>query len=262
MKTAAAGILAAIIGAALMYWKGAQESALLRAEVERLTKLEAARSVEHGPATLPPEQTTAPAAVKPIEKIVTVKAPDDSATRQEMLRLLDEKNAKLSAADAAMRELRERLADLEAKLAQAIQEKDQLASAHKDLREQFDTATRVAESLREQSRAREARLARAEVSSEDLRKRGDEAARKLARLGELTTQMEDLAGRRDGYINSVLRRVREATELFRTLALRSDDPNLARIQQTITAADEDLRQLQTLNAQAARLQKDQALARK
>ena len=260
MKTALAALLSALAGAGLMYWKGQHEATALRAEIERL--------LSRTPAPSAPAEAPAPAAAhapdapsKPVEKIVTVKVSDE-ATRQELVRLLDDKNAKLAAADVAAREMRERLADLEAKLGQAVHDKEQMAASQKDLKEQLDTATRMAESLRELARGREERLAQAEVSSQDLRKRGEEAARRLAKLGELTDQMDDVARRRDVYLNNALRRFREATELFRTLALRNEDPNLVRIQQTVTAADEDLRQIQTLNAQAARLQKDQALARK
>jgi hypothetical protein len=73
--------------------------------------------------------------------------------------------------------------------------------------------------------------------------------------------MDDVAQRRDVFLNNALALPR-SDGAFRTLALRIDDPNLARIQQTVTAADEDFRQIQALSAQAAKLQKDQALARK
>ena len=262
MKTALAALVAGLLGAVLMYWKGQHETVTLRAEVERLAKLSAAAVSADA---VQPAAAAAPASaapLKPVEKIVTVRVPDDASTRQELLRLLDEKNAKLAVAESGMRELRERVAELEGKLAQVAREGEQLSSSQKDFKEQLDTATRMAESLREQSRGREERLAQAEVSSQELRKRSEESARKLARLGELTAQMDDVARRREVYLNNVLRRYREATELFRTLALRLDNPDLSRIQQTINAADEDLRQIQTLNAQASRLQKDQALARK
>jgi chromosome segregation protein len=259
MRTALAALLAGLAGAGLVYWKSQRDAAALRAELEQRAK-----PVSTNPAVPAESQPAAPEhgkAKEPVEKIVTVKVPDE-ATRKELVRLLDEKNAKLAAAEADLRELRERVAELDTKLSQIVRDNDQLASSQRDLKQQLDTATRLAESLREQSRSREERLAQAEVSAQDLRKRSEETSRRLARLGEVTEQMDDVARRRDNYLNSVLRRFREATELFRTLALRIDDPNLARIQQTITAADEDLRQIQALSAQAARLQKDLALARK
>ena len=258
MKTAVAALLAGLAGAGLMYWKGQRDATALRAEVDRLSKL-AAASVPA--AAQPPKPDAQDSPSRPVEKIVTVRIPDE-ATRQELVRLLDEKNVKLSSAEAAMRELRERLGDLETKLTQATRETEQLTASQKELKQQADTATRLAESVREEARGREERLAQAEVSSQDLRKPSEETARRLAKLSALTDQMDDVARRRDVFLNNALRRFREATELFRTLALRIDDPNLARIQQTVTAADEDFRQIQALSAQAAKLQKDQALARK
>ena len=181
MKTAVAMLLAGLMaGAGLMHWKNSGDAAALRAEVQRLSKSQA------GPATAaavpevaaPPVGTGAHAS-KSIEKIITVKVPDE-ATRQELVRLLDEKNARLATAESGARELRERLSDLEAKLAQTTRENEQLSSAQKDLKEQLDTATRLAQSVREQTEVRDERLAQAEVASRDLRKRSEEIARKLA----------------------------------------------------------------------------------
>jgi hypothetical protein len=259
MKTGLVGVMAGmVLGAGLMFWKDRSEWAALRAEVDRLGKAPAA--VPAPPAAM---ATTVPiAAPQTIEKIVKVPAPEDHATRQEMIRLLDEKNARIAAGEAAQRELREKLSDFETRLAQTKAENEQLTASQKEMKEQLDTATRLAESMRDLTRGREERLAQTEVSNQDLRKRSEEAVRKLAKLGELTTQMDDVGRRREVYLNNVLRRYREATELFRALALRLDNPDLSRIQQTITAADEDLRQIQALNAQSTRIQKDLALARK
>lgn len=260
MKKTLAALLAGLAVAGLVFWKGQREAAALRAEVQRLTKLASQNqpASEAKPAETEGEEHES---TRQVEKIVTVKVPDE-ATKQELLRLLDEKNAKLASAEAAARELRERTSELEAKLAQVQRESEQMTAAQKDLKEQLNVASRLADSLREQSQQREERLAQAEVSSQDLRKRSEETARRLAKLGELTDQMDDVARRRDVYLGNVLRRFREATEMFRTLALRIDDPNLARIQQTVTAADEDLRQVQTLNAQASKLQRDLSGAKK
>ncbi len=261
MKAMLAALLSAVASAGFVYWRWQIDSASHRAEIERLSK--PGPVVSAAPVVPSPRGAAEPAAaVKTVERIVTVKEPGDAATRQELIRLLDEKNAKLSGLESSLREVREHLSELEAKLTQATREKEQLAASQKDLEQRLDTANRLADSYGEQGRGREERLAQAEVSAQELRKRGEDSARKLAKLNELAAQMDDLSRRRDTYLNNVLRRFREATELFRTLALRTDDPNLARIQQTIGAADEDLRQIQALGAQAAKLQKDQALARK
>jgi hypothetical protein len=258
MKTALAALLAGLAGAGIVYWKGQRDAVALRAEVERLSREAASKSAAPAQPPADEHESDQPSTV---EKVVTVKVPDE-ATHKEMLRLLDEKNSKLAAAEVDVRELRFRVSELESKLTQLTGDNEKLASAQKDLKEQLDMATRLAESLRDQGRGRDERLAQAEVAAQDLRKRGEDTSRRLARLGDLTEKMDDISRRRDTYLNSVLRRFREATELFRTLALRNDDPNLARIQQTVTAADEDLRQIQTLSAEAARLQKDLAVARK
>ncbi len=77
-------------------------------------------------------------------------------------------------------------------------------------------------------------------------------------LTKISDDFDDLNRRRDQYMTNVLRRYREVTDLYRTLSLRQEGPrdDLSRIQNAISLAEEDMRQLQSLNAQARRLQRD------
>ena len=81
MKTAVTALVAGLLGALLMYWQGRHETVTLRAEVERLAKLPAAASAAAQPVAVAAPESPAP--LKPVEKIVTVKVPDDASTRQE-----------------------------------------------------------------------------------------------------------------------------------------------------------------------------------
>lgn len=272
MKTALVALLAALAGAGLMAWKGQRDRGALQAELEQAKARAAAAisgassSTSAAPLTFPPP--TPPAASSPSKPPANrVPATDDAATRTELLKLLDEKNARLAGADAALAEARRQIGELEAKLDAAVKESEQLTASQKNLQERMDTATRLTESLQAQIRSREERLAQAEVSNQDLRKRSEESAKRLGSLSDLIAQVDDLTRRRETYLNNVLRRYREATELFRTLSLRLDGATtvtneLSRIQQAINAADEDIRQINSLNAQSARLQRDLASARR
>ncbi|MBM3796721.1 MAG: hypothetical protein FJW31_22300 [Acidobacteria bacterium] len=276
MKAALLALAGALLGAVIMYWSQHAEVVGLRGQVDKLAR----QAAEAKPAATPggePAAAPAPAAVERREAPVarqTAAAPlDDAVTRTELVRLLDEKNAKINAAEAAQRELRERVSELETKLSSVTRETEQLSAAQSEVKGQLESARRMAESLDVQNKKREERLAQVEVANQDLRKRGEEHPQRLAKLSELATQMDDLTRRRETCLSNVLRRYREATDLFRTMALRLDNPRdgvnappasneLSRIQQAITAADEDVRQLQALNAQAARIQKELALTRR
>lgn len=280
MRTPIVALLAAAAGAGLMFWKVGKDRAALQAELDqarsRLAAASAAASSNPSPSSpaAPAPPTAQPPAAAPARPSAARPAPgvDDSATRAELLKLLDEKNAKLSSAEVALAEARRRIDELEGKLAVAVKETEQLAALKKDLQDELLAAGRLAESLQAQIKGREERLAQAEVSNQDLRKRSEESAKRLGALSDLSNQMDDLTRRREGYLNNVLRRYREATELFRTLALRLDGSRdsasttasneLSRIQQAINSADEDIRQIHALNAQSTRLQRDLAAARR
>jgi hypothetical protein len=76
--------------------------------------------------------------------------------------------------------------------------------------------------------------------------------------------LEDLNRRREVLLNNMVRRYREVTDQYRTLSLRVQsradqlglDPGageISRIQTSVQQAEEEFRQLNSLNAQAAKL---------
>lgn len=275
MKAVLLALAGALLGAGTVYLSQRAEVAGLRGQIEKLTQqaAAAAKPVEASGPVAAPVPPTVERRETPATRQTTAAPSDDAVTRAELVKLLDEKNAKIHAAEAAQRELRERVSELETKLSSVTRETEQLSAAQAEVKGQLESARRMAESLDAQNKKREERLAQVEVANQDLRKRGEEHSQRLAKLGELASQIDDLTRRRETYVTNVLRRYREATDLFRTMALRLDNPRdgvntppasneLSRIQQAITAADEDVRQLQALNAQAARIQKELALIRR
>jgi TolA-binding protein len=108
------------------------------------------------------------------------------------------------------------------------------------------------------------RLAPLQMSNKALREENREAREKLARVAAWTTQLEDINRRRESYISNILRRYRDVTEQYRALTARLGSPSeneapagaeASRIENAVSMAEEDLRQLSNLNAQAERLQK-------
>ncbi|MFN7921690.1 MAG: hypothetical protein U0Q16_16435 [Bryobacteraceae bacterium] len=197
---------------------------------------------------------------------------DDPVTRQELIRMLNEKNDKLAAADDAVREVRAKLQETEARTAELTQGHGKLTEAEADLKERLSASMRLTEALQLEVKQRNERLAQLEVANQDLRKRSEDSTRKVVKSAQLTGEMRDLALRQEAYLDNILRRYREATDQFRTLAVRLENPrdgavpvgagsDLSRIQQTIAMAEDDLRQLRSLNSQARKLEREMAAAR-
>jgi chromosome segregation ATPase len=109
------------------------------------------------------------------------------------------------------------------------------------------------------------RVTQVEIAYQKLRDASGGAAQKIAQLQQLATELQDIHQRREVYLNSILRRYKQITEQYRSMTgvlqgQRTDAPavggtDLARIQDSIAMAEEDLRQLNNLNAQALLIQK-------
>ena len=89
---------------------------------------------------------------------------------------------------------------------------------------------------------------------------------RAAELRRVVTSLQDVDRRRDAYLTSIIRRYRDITSQFRAMSGMMDSSRdasssacsseaLGRIQNTVSQADDDLRQLNELNAQARQLEK-------
>jgi chromosome segregation ATPase len=236
-------------------------------EAELLSRI---RALESALADEPEELPPAAASPQPQPQPVKISV-EDPVSRATLVRQLNERTEALAASEAAVSELQSRLREQEARTASLKEDLDRAQSAEKTALERLDVAQKALDTARAEAEVRERRLAAADAASTELRRRSEEAARKTARLARLLDELDDTARRQDAYLNSILRRYREVSDLYRTLALRLDNPregppsannDLSRIQNAISLADEDLRQLRSLQAQAAKLQKEVAAARK
>jgi hypothetical protein len=121
----------------------------------------------------------------------------------------------------------------------------------------------VTEAVQAELRAKAERLLKAETSEKLLQERSARAEAAAAKVVVSTKELEDLNRRREAFLTTILRRFREVNDLYRnfTLAAQTRDTpatglqagDLSRIQTTIQQAEDDLRQLQTLNARVAQL---------
>jgi septation ring formation regulator EzrA len=116
-------------------------------------------------------------------------------------------------------------------------------------------------------KGRNDRLVQLETTNNLLHQENRALSEKSALAVRMLRDLEEINRRRETYLTSILRRYKEVTEQYRALATRLDSardnftpagPELSRIQSAVAAAEEDLRQLANLNAQAARIQQKMA----
>jgi chromosome segregation ATPase len=177
---------------------------------------------------------------------------------------------KLSLADAnaSIARLESRADEAEAQIQNLRLDNKRLAGSEADLKENLSAANQAVDSLQKELKSNRDQVTQVEIAYQKLRDQSGADTQKIAQLQQLSTQLQDIHQRREVYLNSILRRYKQITEQYRSMsgvlqAQRTDAPaagsaDLARIQDSIAMAEEDLRQLNNLNAQALLIQKKMA----
>lgn len=232
--------------------KRAAENDQLRRQIQQLTSTPAA------PATLEP--TPAPAAGA---HRAPGPAPEELAhSEQRAQRLQDALNQ--SIADGAR--LQARINDLESHADAAAIEKRGLAAELSASRNDLVSANRTMETVRAELNENKSRLTELESASAKWKQESAATGQSAAQLDQTVSELEDLFRRRETYLNNILRRYREVTEQYRSLVGVMDSrrdrqsapvssPEISRIQNAISLAEEDIRQIHALDAQVQRLEK-------
>jgi len=187
----------------------------------------------------------------------------EMAARLESVRMLSQMKDQLSAAKTSIAELQNRVQELESISSRTEEENKRLAQEETDLKENLAGANRVVEAMRTELKGKTDRLVALETAS---RKTADDLKAANDKIGKVTgwaRDLEDLNRRREVYLNNLMRRYRDLTDQMRALTIRLDNPqetahgspaaDLPRLQNIVSLAEEDLRQLSSLNSQAARL---------
>lgn len=267
-----AAVLAVLSGIlAVSLWRQGRHIAALETRIAKTG--ESASAFEKQIATLQAERDTlrqaqglppAPPVQAAPRKAGT--APEGSgataALRTEFAQQLEEKDARIAAAVKARDDMDVQIRELQARIEALTEETERLNHAERQLREQLQSAERRAASTEKDAAGATQRLEKLEAANRELRRQADESSRRMASHSKASSEIEELTRRREVYLNNLLRRYREVTDLYRNIAVRTDAPgeDISRIQNAISLAEEDLRQLNALTAQAARLQKGLAAA--
>lgn len=268
----AAAFVAGLAPGLLLYWNAARPGPT-QVSPSTSAAVPAAAPTTPLPSTAviapPPAAAIKPPSASEKPRAATAAKHENVAILEQQLR---DRNERLSTAEASLSETRSRLSDLEGRMATLTEQSTQALTNEKSLRQELENATRLIASLQTEGKARDAKSTDLDVAQQRLLKQSNEAAQKsAARTLELATELEDIARRRENYLNQILTRYREATEQFRALSLRLDNPrdggsplstDLSRIQQAIQHAEEDMRQLRALNQGSTRVLKELAATRK
>jgi chromosome segregation ATPase len=176
----------------------------------------------------------------------------------------------LASANRSIAEWQARTNELQAQLDQAREEQKRLAAVETNLTEQLAAAARRLET-REAELARKTDQVALLEAARKLQERAVVAAQQDNQQLKSSAELQELYRRRESYLSSLIGRYREITEQYRAFASVLENrrgpegtpgagisiagPELARIQNSIAMAEEDLRQVNALNAQALRVQK-------
>ncbi len=206
-----------------------------------------------------PSAAQAPPASPPPGVRRTTPAPADP----EPARLAIQLRENLREANSTIAELETRIGTLEEKLRKTTAENQRLSAEEQELRERVDSTVRLAGAVRTELRSRDQRLLELELANKNLRDSTASASERATRAAQVIREVEEIGRRRETYLADILRRFRELTDQYRAVASRLDNPRensapapgeLSRIQTAVSMAEEDLKQITSLNAQAARAQ--------
>lgn len=259
---AALAILLAVClsGAVWLARRNAERAASL-AKLERENAELKARASR--PDTFPPAKPEASAHPPGVEKRAAARHPAVSPASVEQAGLLVELEGKLGAANATVAELESRLGSIEANLQKLSAENERLTASEAELRDRLASTTRLVEALQAELKSRNERLAQLELANRSLRDTSASVSHKLDRLTGASREMEEINRRREAHLNNLLRRYRELTDQYRAASLRLMDQaeggarmppgELSRIESAVAMAEDELKQLTALNAQAARV---------
>lgn len=230
-----------------------QRVAGLEAEVSRL-KASAqsapapAKPEENSPDAQPAKVVQAPTGTDPAPYLRTIEE-----LREQVRDLSKEISAARDAATAAEARLTEASAEIAKGRAEAA-----------ELREDLQAARRLTAAVQAELSVKNDRIVRVETNERLMQERLSRAEAANAKVAAASKEVEDLNRRREASITTLVRRIREVSDLYRNFTLNAqthDTPgtgglqagDLSRIQSAIQQAEDDLRQLQTLNARAAQL---------
>ena len=167
---------------------------------------------------------------------------------------------------AQIERLDSEIAELRSRVDAANEDNHRLSATVESGKQSLADANQTLESLRNDLKTYSSRVSELEKANANAKQ--DTAAQKQTaeQLHQTVSDLEGIFRRRDTFVSNILVRYREITDQYRSMAgvmdTRRDrpssavsSPEISRIQNAIALADEDLKQVHALSAQAQRLEK-------
>lgn len=256
----------AVVIAAIGWYRSDQGR---RDAVERLSKLEAAASapkVQLQASQTPTTQEPVPAIGKDqaaTPRPSSQRVPSITGDPAQDTRTIEELHGRIQALSNDLTIAREEAVRHESKAAAEAAESKKLQAQIEELQTGLQAAKQNAEAAIAEVRVKSERLTRAEASEKAAVDRAARAEAAVAKGSTQSKELEDLNRRRETVVTSLQRHYRDVTDIYRNFSLNAqtrDTSNagmqagdLSRIQAAIQQAEDDLRQLQTLNARITQL---------
>ena len=251
--------LCALLGSMLL-WRLSAVSAdtrSLEARISVLSQELAAAREQRVPAA---SVTESPVTEKP-----TVSKPSAGPSLQRTSTTeLAKLNADLATARTRISDLESKVLSLDADKATITQQRQQeLAASEETCRTRVAEVQRSLEAAQADVKTAQQRAVLFESENENLRKAQNVAPKAAVRSAATAApegELDELSRRRDAYLKSLIRRYREIDNDYRAFMRdpqgpHVNDPALLRIQATLSQAEEDLRQIDSLNAKTLLVEK-------
>lgn len=177
----------------------------------------------------------------------------------------------LWAANQSIADWQAKTAELQTQLDQLREDQKRQSAIETNLNEQLASSKRLIEAKDTELSEKNGQLAQLETANRKLSADSSAAGQKASQTLKYSDELQEIYRRREAALHTLIDRYKDVTEQYRAFAsvlenrrgpegtagngIATAGPELGRIQNTISMAEEDLRQLNTLNAQAIRVQK-------
>jgi len=179
----------------------------------------------------------------------------------EAVRKLALTQQELTDTKAQLQVLQQRAQQLEYNTNQLQSDNKRLTTAAGEARDEADSLRRLNEAMDAELKSKAARADSADAQARRAQSETGDVKQQLNLITSTFRELDDIASRRDTYLSNLLRKYRDVNDQLRSLSARLDryrDTNsapsfstdLPRLQSLVQSAEEDLRQVQALDAEA------------
>lgn len=189
---------------------------------------------------------------------------DEAPRRLEAIRRLSQAEQQLSETTRLLERLQQDYQALRGNLAELVNQQEQWGRERKELEERLASSLRQIDALQLEIKASTNELSRLQSRNQLLGEETRKLRQQVEAWQRAATSLKELYFRQEEILNRLLRRYRELAEELRASGLEpretegtpsAEGVNWSRLRYTLSLAEDDLRQLETLNARLVKLQR-------